>query len=220
MISVSQLAAHAGSFSISGITFEVPTGQYAAVMGRTGVGKTTLLECICGLRRVSAGRIELDGRDVTHAHPADRNIGFVPQDGALFETMSVFENLAFSLDVRRWPREAIRRRVAELADFLKITHLLSRRPPGLSGGEKQRVALGRALAFRPQVLCLDEPLSALDEATRAEMYALLADVRQETGVTTLHITHNAAECEALADIVLHVADGCVTTASTRGENSD
>ena len=82
------------------------------------------------------------------------------------------------------------------------------------------MALGRALAFRPQVLCLDEPLSALDEATRAEMYALLADVRQETGVTTLHITHNAAECEALADIVLHVADGCVTTASTRGENSD
>jgi ABC-type sugar transport system ATPase subunit len=207
MISVSNLSASAGDFSISDVTFEVPTGQFAALMGKTGTGKTTILECICGLRSPTNGTISLSGTDVTRFHPADRNIGYVPQDGALFTTMSVGDNIAFALRVRKWKAADVRRRVDELAKFLNVSHLLTRSPVGLSGGEQQRVALGRALAFRPAVLCLDEPLSALDDATRDEMYQLLARVRSETNVTTLHVTHSQQEATTLADVVMRLVDG-------------
>src|SRR5215203_3589521 len=118
-------------------------------MGRTGCGKTTLLEAICGLKPVRAGRVLLLGRDVTDLPPADRGVGYVPQDLALFPTMTVREHLGFALEVRRWDMTAAARRVEELTALLGIGHLLERKPPGLSGGEAQRVALGRALSFRP-----------------------------------------------------------------------
>jgi ABC-type sugar transport system ATPase subunit len=168
-------------------------------MGKTGCGKTTLLEAICGLRQVHAGRIVLLGRDVTQLKPAQRGVGYVPQDLALFPGHTVREHLAFALEVRRWSRAAIDARVRELAGLLGITHLLDRYPQGLSGGEAQRVALGRALAFHPPVLLLDEPLSALDEDTRSEMATLLRDVQRQTGVTTLHVTHSLTEARRLAD---------------------
>ncbi|HEX4071127.1 MAG TPA: ATP-binding cassette domain-containing protein, partial [Planctomycetaceae bacterium] len=125
----------------------------------------------------------------------------------LFETMTVREQLGFALTIRRRTPREIGRRVEELADLLGIRHLLARKPVGLSGGERQRVALGRALAAQPGVLCLDEPLSALDDATREEMYGLLSSVRQVAGVTTLHITHNRSEAIRLADVVLLMEDG-------------
>src|SRR5690606_19706931 len=117
------------------------------------------LEAVCGLKSVTAGRVLLCGRDVTRLKPGERGVGFVPQDGALFPTMTVGQQLGFALTVRRWSAAAIKARVCELADVLGIEHLLHRTPQGLSGGERQRVALGRALSFRPGVLCLDEPLS-------------------------------------------------------------
>ncbi|MFK7820132.1 MAG: ATP-binding cassette domain-containing protein [Planctomycetaceae bacterium] len=207
MISVSNLCASAGDFTINDISFEVPEGQFAALMGKTGTGKTTILECISGLRAPQSGTIELSGTDVTRFHPADRNIGYVPQDGALFTTMTVFDNIAFALRVRRWEASKLKSRVNELAEFLGVSHLLKRSPIGLSGGEKQRVALGRALAFRPAILCLDEPLSALDDGTREDMYQLLARVRSETRVTTLHVTHSEQEATKLADVVIRLVDG-------------
>jgi ABC-type sugar transport system ATPase subunit len=146
MISVKDVSVRAGTFAMSNVCFEVPSGQYGVLMGKTGSGKTTLLEVICGLKPVLTGRILLDGRDVTDSQPAARGIGYVPQDGALFSTMTVCDHLGFALVVRKWRREAVRRRVEELAELLGITHLLKRRPKGLSGGERQRVALGRALA--------------------------------------------------------------------------
>jgi len=200
-----------GSFSLENVSFEIPDGGYAALMGRTGAGKTTILEAICGLRPVVSGRIELAGRDVTSLKPAERGIGYVPQDGALFSTMSIRDHLAFSLVIRKWPRSEIESRVTELVELLGIAHLLDRKPAGLSGGEEQRVSLGRALAFRPSILCMDEPLSALDDQTRGEMYELLAHVRQHTGVTTLHITHNRSEAISLADQLLVMEDGKVTS---------
>jgi len=209
MICIRGLEVRAGSFSLRGIDLEVADGQCAVLMGRTGSGKTTLLEAICGLRAVIAGTIYLKGRDVTHLRPADRGVGYVPQDRALFSTMSVFDNIAFALVVRRWDRHAIRRRVLELAEFMGITHLLDRRPAGLSGGEAQRVALARALAGSPGVLLLDEPLSALDDQTRREMYKLFADVRRHTPVTILDVTHNLAEARHLADRVLVLENGLV-----------
>jgi molybdate/tungstate transport system ATP-binding protein len=207
MISLSQVTVRQGSFSLERMSLEIPSGEYGVLMGKTGSGKTTLLEAICGLRPVTAGCIRLSGRDVTGLKPAARGVGYVPQDGSLFSRLTVQEHLAFALVVRRWTRTAIERRVGDLARLLGIEHLLDRRPQGLSGGEIQRVALGRALAMRPGVLLLDEPLSALDEDTRAEMYDLLASVRQQTETTVLHVTHNRSEAERLADRLFEVCHG-------------
>lgn len=207
MIRVQQLAVRVGAFQVSGIDFQVPTGQYAVLMGRTGSGKTTLLEAICGLKPVASGSISLMGREVARLRPADRGIGYVPQDRALFQTMTVREHLAFAPNLRKWPQPEIDQRVAELAGLLGLEKLLDRKPAGLSGGEGQRVALGRALAARPGILCLDEPLSALDDDTREEMYTLLDSVRKYTGVTTLHVTHHLGEAERLADVILVLRDG-------------
>jgi ABC-type sugar transport system ATPase subunit len=213
VIAVEGLTVRQGAFALTGVTFTVPAGQYGVLMGRTGCGKTTLLEAICGLRRVAAGRVLLHGRDVTRLKPAERGVGYVPQDRALFATMTVYEHLAFALEIRRWPRAAVEARVRELAALLGVEHLLGRRPHGLSGGEAQRVALGRALAMRPAVLLLDEPLSALDEETREGMIDLLRAVRARAGVTVLHITHSRGEAQRLADRVLVLADGAVREAA-------
>jgi len=210
MIRIENLTIHAGRFRLTDVNFEIPTGEYGVLMGKTGSGKTTILEAICGLKRISQGRILLVGREVTHLKPASRGVGFVPQDGALFPRMTVYNHLAFSLVIRKWSREATDRRVRELAEILGLGSLLPRRPEGLSGGEKQRVALGRALAFRPEVLCLDEPLSALDEDTKEETYELLLSVQKVTGVTVLHVTHSSQESAKLATRTFRLVDGAVT----------
>jgi len=209
VIRVEDLSVRIGTFSLRNVSFEVPAGQYGILMGRTGSGKTTILESLCGLRSVSAGRIVLCGTDVTRLKPALRGIGFVPQDGALFPTMTVRRQIGFALSVRNWKKRDIDRRVAELADLLGIGGLLDRELTGLSGGERQRIALGRALAASPGVLCLDEPLSALDDATRRDMYSLLKSVQQKTGVTALHITHSRTEARILGDVVFSIEDGRV-----------
>jgi ABC-type sugar transport system ATPase subunit len=209
MISVQDMTIRAGNFEISNVNFEIPTGQYAVLTGRTGCGKTTIVEAICGLKTIVGGRIALDGQDVTELKPADRGIGYVPQDGALFSTMTVWNHLAYALQIRRWSRHDIADRVEQLAELLGIAHLLQRKPKGLSGGERQRVALGRALAFRPTILCLDEPLSALDDNTRDEICGLLRSVQDNTRVTTLHVTHHWRETQQLADRILTIEAGVV-----------
>ena len=212
MIAVENLTLEAGVFRLSGVSFEVPTGQYGVLMGRTGSGKTTLLEAICGLKPVRAGRIILAGRDVTGLRPGERGIGYVPQDTALFSSMTVYRHLAFALVVRKWRTRDIDCRVAEMAELLGIGDLLERGIAGLSGGERQRVALGRALAFRPPILCLDEPLSALDDVTRADVCDLLQSVQEATGVTTLHVTHHRDEADRLADRMLVIENGRIVAA--------
>lgn len=211
MIAVDDLQVRAGEFTLRGVSFTIARGEYGVLMGRTGCGKTTLLEGICGLRRVESGRVILMDREVTRLPPAARGIGFVPQEGALFRHLTVAEHLGFALVVRRWPRADIERRVRELAGWLRLEDLLHRRIEGLSGGEGQRVALGRALSFEPGVLCLDEPLSALDDQTREEICTVLEGIRQRAPITVLHITHNLREAERLADVVLHLQDGRVET---------
>ena len=168
VIDVNKLTIQAGDFCLEQASFQVPTGDYCVLMGKTGCGKTTLLEAIAGLKPVIAGTIMLGSNDVTHLHPRDRNIGYVPQDGALFYTMSVFRNLAFALEIRKQSDDKIAVRVKQLAEMLGIVPLLDRQITGLSGGEQQRVALGRALSHNPATLLLDEPLSALDDSTHAE----------------------------------------------------
>ena len=144
MIDVDQLAIRQGAFQLADVSLHVPKGQYALLMGKTGCGKTTILETIAGLRTIAAGRIRLNDVEVTYLSPAERNIGYVPQDGALFTTMTVRDNLAFALSLRKLSASTIQERVDQLADWLHLTHLLDRRAVGLSGGETQRIALGRA----------------------------------------------------------------------------
>jgi ABC-type sugar transport system ATPase subunit len=203
-----------GDFHLSNLSFEVPEGAYAVLMGPTGCGKTTILELLCGLRAPMVGSIHLGGVDVTSHSPAARGVGYVPQDGALFPKLTVGEQVGFSLRVRRAQESEVTARVAELGELLGIGHLLARHPDGLSGGERQRVALGRALAFRPKILCLDEPLGALDEDMHGEMCALLKDIHAETGVTALHVTHSGSEAERLATHLLRFESGSIRTVTS------
>lgn len=216
MIAVTDLSLTQGDFTLREVNLVVPEGEYGVLMGRSGCGKTTVLEVVCGLRPFTGGEIEVSGRSVGHLKPAERGIGYVPQDRALFPTMRVRDQIAFSLIVRNWTQAQIASRVDELAELLGITDLLDRMPFGLSGGEAQRVALARALAFRPTALCLDEPLSALDEDLHDEICEMLSDVHRQTGVTVLHITHSHSEAKRLADVrfrmekatITVVEDGC------------
>ncbi len=207
MITLENVALTIGTFQLEQICLNLGPGEAVALMGRTGSGKTSLLEAICGLRPITAGRIVCDGVDVTQWDPADRQIGYVPQDLALFPTYSVRGHLEFALRLRKIKPAAMRQRVEELAEWLGLTAHLSRPVQGLSGGEAQRVALGRALAFHPAVLLLDEPFSALDDQTRAELAELLRRMRTLTGVTTLHVTHHRADAVAVADRIVILEAG-------------
>lgn len=209
MIAVADLSLTQGDFSLENVNLVVPDGEYGVLMGRSGCGKTTVLEVVCGLRPFIAGAVEVSGRSVGHLKPAERGIGYVPQDRALFPTMRVRDQIAFSLIVRSWTQAEIASRVDELAELLGITDLLNRMPFGLSGGEAQRVALARALAFRPTALCLDEPLSALDEDLHDGICDLLADVHRQTGVTVLHITHSRSEAKRLAGVHFRMEKGAI-----------
>lgn len=207
MIELRNITVKNGRFVLSGISCEIPDGRYGVLMGKTGAGKTTLLGAVCGLQPVTAGRVVLGGEDVTELPPAKRGIGYVPQHCMLLPSMDVRHNLAFPLWVRHWSPEAMGARVAELARLLDITPLLDRDIKGLSGGERQRVTLGKALAPYPRVLCLDEPLSAMDEASREGLYPLLTTIKEQLSVTVLHVTHNHREAERLADVCLLLEDG-------------
>ncbi|MFP6601047.1 MAG: ABC transporter ATP-binding protein [Pirellulaceae bacterium] len=211
MIQLNDISITAGDFQLSKINFTIPTGKYGVLMGRTGSGKTTVLEAIAGLLPVTEGQIILGNSDVTHFKPAQRNLGYVPQDGALFDTMSVYDHLSFALTIRKVSKTEIKQRVHELAELLEISDLLKRSPLKLSGGERQRVALGRALSFQPTTLLLDEPLSALDDTTRDQICSLLDTIRQRTGVTVLHITHSMTEAKRLANCLFRIEEGQVTT---------
>ena len=207
MIRLENIMLRQGDFELRDIQLELAAGEYGVLMGRSGCGKTTLLEAVCGLRTVAAGRIILGDLDMTALPPAERGVGYVPQDRALFPTQPVREQLAFALVLRSLGQAEIAARVEELAELLGLGALLDRLPDKLSGGEAQRVALGRALAHRPSVLCLDEPLSALDEELHDEMCQLLERIHRETGVTVLHITHSPSEAKRLAGCHYRMANG-------------
>ncbi len=199
MIRTEEICFHIGTFQLQRVNIEIPAGQYFVLLGRPGSGKTIFLECLCGLKKINSGRIFIDGRQVTNLEPRARNIGYVPQDYALFPHLSVERNIAFGLRVHGYQRKEVMTKVTETADMLEIRHLLQRRIYGLSGGEKQRVALARALVLQPKVLLLDEPVCALDEVTRQEVCAQLFRIQRQLGLTTIHVSHNLEEAFSVAD---------------------
>ena len=195
----------AGSFSLEKVNLEVKKAEHVVLMGRTGSGKTLLLETICGLRRPLSGSVQACGSDITEKSPALRGLGYVPQDGAIFASMRVRDQIGFPLRVRR-EGNGNSPRVLEVAKLVGIEDLLDRWPRGLSGGERQRLALARAIVFRPKVLLLDEPMSALDEETRNNLIPVLKDVRSATGASVLHVTHSAREAEDLGDRIVNLQE--------------
>ena len=215
MIRCKDLNIEQGVFSLSEINFEIDKGDYVVIMGKTGCGKTTILEAICGLRKISSGEIWFNGNEVSNFSPAKREIGYVPQDGALFKNMTIAQNIGFALKIRKWDKKRIQERVMELSDILGISYLLEREAHDLSGGERQRVAVARALSFYPDILCLDEPLSALDDATRKDMYDLLFKLKNDMEITILHVSHSKEDAITLADKVLLLTEGSLKQLSIK-----
>jgi putative spermidine/putrescine transport system ATP-binding protein len=184
-------------------------GEFVSFLGPSGCGKTTTLRMIAGFEQPSAGTISVDGTDITHQPPNRRNIGMVFQSYALFPNMSVADNIGFGLKVRKRPKDQIRTRVAELLELINLPDRGDRYPYQLSGGQQQRVALARALAIEPEVLLLDEPLSALDAKIRVALRKEIRAIQRQLGITTVYVTHDQEEAMSLSDRVVVMSEGRV-----------
>jgi ABC-type sugar transport system ATPase subunit len=189
------------------ISLEVGDGELLVLVGPSGCGKTTLLRCIAGLEEPSRGEIAIDGRSVVDVPPRDRDIAMVFQSYALYPHMTVFDNLAFGLRMRKTPAAEIKRLVDEAAQMLEIGHLIKRYPRELSGGQRQRVAMGRAVVRRPKVFLFDEPLSNLDAALRQQMRLELLRLHRRLSATMVYVTHDQVEAMTLADRIAVLKQG-------------
>lgn len=193
--------------AISDITFSVPDGEFWVLVGPSGCGKSTVLRAIAGLESVTAGNIYIGDTLVNQVPPRQRDVAMVFQNYALYPHMSVADNLAFGLRMRKADSQTIQQRIEMVAKSLDITHLLNRKPRQLSGGQQQRVALGRAIARQPQAFLLDEPLSNLDTQLRDDTRAELKQLHQQLGTTTIYVTHDQVEAMTLADQIVVLNQG-------------
>jgi sulfate transport system ATP-binding protein len=191
-----------GSFhALDGVSLEIPQDSLTAILGPSGSGKSTLLRIVAGLERPDSGEVLLAGKDATGVAPQRRDVGFVFQHYAAFKHMTVRDNVAFALTIRKRPKEEIRQRVDELLELVQLQGFADRYPSRLSGGQRQRMALARALAAKPRVLLLDEPFGALDARVRAELRDWLRRLHEEVHVTTVFVTHDQEEAMEVADRV-------------------
>jgi sulfate transport system ATP-binding protein len=202
------------------VSITVAPGSLTAMLGPSGGGKSTLLRVIAGLETPDTGTVTINGTDATRLAPQHRNVGFVFQHYAAFKHMTVFNNVAFGLRIRKWPKAKIRQRVTELLELVHIEQFADRRPAQLSGGQRQRMALARALAVEPQVLLLDEPFGALDAQVRKELRKWLRRLHDEVHVTTVFVTHDQEEAIEVADHIVVLADGIVEQAGSPHEIYD
>jgi sulfate transport system ATP-binding protein len=208
MIEARHIVKRFGDFTaLDDVSVEVEAGSLTALLGPSGSGKSTLLRVIAGLERPDAGQVCLDGREVTNVAPQQRGVGFVFQHYAAFKHMTVRENIAFGLKIRRRPRAEIKQRVTELLELVQLSRLGDRYPAQLSGGQRQRMGLARALAVDPKVLLLDEPFGALDARVRKELRGWLRRLHDETHTTTVIVTHDQEEAMDVADRVVVMNGG-------------
>ncbi|MEA1958684.1 MAG: ABC transporter ATP-binding protein [Chloroflexota bacterium] len=217
MIETKKLTVDLGDFVLEQADLSVEKGEYFIILGPTGAGKTVLLEAIAGLHPIKSGEIWIDGADITCLEPEKRGIGFVYQDYVLFSHLSVKENILFGLKRRRRPRDEANRTLDWLVELLGIGHLLDRRPDTLSGGECQKVSLARALSTNPEVVLLDEPLSALDPQQREGVQKELLSIQRRLGQTFIHVTHDFEEAIALGDRIAVLGDGRILQTGTSEE---
>ncbi len=211
MLKVSNLSVEFGNTVIvDNVSFTVPTGETLAITGPSGIGKTTLLHAICGIIRTTRGTIHIDYTDISSLPTHKRGIGLVSQTGDLFPTMTVSQNIEFGLRIAKMPQTDRTTRVNELLEMLNLAHLADRNVAELSGGEARRIALARALAPRPRVLLLDEPLSGLDQTTHDALMSDLARVLKQTATTALLVTHDHSEAELLAESIFAFPTNRVT----------
>lgn len=205
-----------GVTALSDVSFDVKDGEFFVLLGPTGAGKTTTLRVIAGLERQEEGTVLFDGEPIDNLVPADRDVAFVFQQYSLYPTMSVYDNLAFPLrsPMRRVPEEQIRHRVEEIAETLRIQHLLSRKTAHLSGGEMQRVSIGRAIVRQPRIFLMDEPLSNLDAKLREALRVELQHLQKVHGSTTLFVTHDQIEALTMADRIAVLNKGKIVQMGT------
>jgi len=220
-IRVAGVGKHFGDFrAVDDVSLDIDSGSLVALLGPSGSGKSTLLRLIAGLEQADTGRIWITGEEATDRSVQDRQVGFVFQHFALFKHRTVRQNVAFGLELRRWKKDAIRRRVDELLDLVQLRGYGGRYPSQLSGGQRQRVALARALAVQPRVLLLDEPFSALDAKVRKELRAWLRQLHDEMHVTTVIVTHDQEEAMEVADRIVVMNEGRIEQIGTPAEIYD
>ena len=198
-----------GVVAVSDFNLEIKDKEFLIFVGPSGCGKSTTLRMIAGLEEISEGELYIGDRYVNDIAPKDRDIAMVFQNYALYPHMTVFDNMAFGLKLRKVPKEEIKRRVEEAARILDIAHLLERRPKALSGGQKQRVALGRAIVRNPKVFLLDEPLSNLDAKLRASMRTELTKLHKKVETTFIYVTHDQVEAMTMASRIVVMRDGLI-----------
>ncbi|HEY9762852.1 MAG TPA: sulfate/molybdate ABC transporter ATP-binding protein [Trichocoleus sp.] len=220
-IRVENVSKQFGDFqAVKNVSLEVKTGSLVALLGPSGSGKSTLLRVIAGLEQPDTGRIILTGRDATKQSVQDRKVGFVFQHYALFKHLTVRKNIAFGMEIQKWPKEKIRRRVENLIDLVQLTGMGDRYPSQLSGGQRQRVALARALAVEPEVLLLDEPFGALDAKVRKDLRDWLRRLHDEVHVTTVFVTHDQEEAMEISDEIVVMNHGAVEQIGSPAEIYD
>ena len=214
-INVSGVSKRFGDFvALDNVSVDLPTGQLTALLGPSGGGKSTLLRIIAGLESADDGTVTIEGNEATHLPPQKRNVGFVFQHYAAFKHMSVAKNVAFGLEIRKRPKDEVKRRVDELLELVHLSQFAHRLPSQLSGGQRQRMALARALAVEPSVLLLDEPFGALDAKVRKELRDWLRRLHDEVHVTTVFVTHDQEEALEVADRVVVLDKGRVQQSGT------
>jgi multiple sugar transport system ATP-binding protein len=196
------------------LDLEIADGSFVVLVGPSGCGKTTTLNMVAGLEPISAGQLRIGGRDVTDLPSKDRDIAMVFQSYALFPHLSVFDNIAFGLKIRRVPKVEIQKQVREVAERLRIADYLERQPKALSGGQRQRVALARALVRRPGVFLMDEPLSNLDAKLRLEARSFLTKMHREIATTMIYVTHDQSEAMTMGDVIVVMNNGIIQQAAS------
>ena len=201
---------------LKGITMDIEKGHLVTLLGPSGCGKSTLLRCLSGLEDVTSGQITMDGKDITHISPRDRGIGMVFQQYSLFPNMSVAQNVAFGLNMKKVPKDTIRRKVSEILTIVGLEDKAEQYPNQLSGGQQQRVALARAIVTEPKVLLLDEPLSAIDAKLRRNLQVEIRRIQQDFGMTTIFVTHDQDEAMVMSDVIHLFHNGLMEQSGTPG----